>query len=97
MKLCPLFEKIELKWCDGESRAVYLCRRTIKAANAALPQEAIRYALECMDAERGPIVGYLNYYKDGTALHARYGADLAKHDQRADQLRALLTDSAGGE
>jgi hypothetical protein len=45
MKLCPLFEKIALPWCDGESRAVYLCRRTIKAANNALPQEAIREAI----------------------------------------------------
>ena len=72
MKLCPLFEKIELKWCDArESREVYLCRRTLKAANAALPQEAIREAILRLE---------------NTGAH-----------EEADQLRALLTDSAGGE
>ena len=42
MKLCPLFESIEMHWCDvRDPRERYLCNETLRAANEALPREAI--------------------------------------------------------
>ena len=50
MKLCPLFESIELHWCYPRNpRERHLCSRTLEAANAKLPREAIEAAIDCME------------------------------------------------
>jgi hypothetical protein len=69
MKLCPLFEKIEAPVVAQVHRAMF--GAGVEAANASLPQEAIREAILRLE---------------NTGAH-----------EEADQLRALLTDSAGGE
>jgi hypothetical protein len=52
MKLCPLFQSIELHWCDARAaRESYLCNETLVAANKALPRESIAAAIALMIQE----------------------------------------------
>jgi hypothetical protein len=65
MKLCPLFESIELHWCDPrDPRERYLCSRTLEAANATLPREAIEASIHALT--------FLEFLPHSEAVNDRY-------------------------
>jgi hypothetical protein len=93
MKLCPLFEKIENPYPSrGFPNEYDAALHGIAAANAALQeqQEAIRYALECMQDRES------KYMRESECCaqesHEMWNQCLVKHRARRGQLRDLLTD-----
>jgi len=79
-KFCPLFEKIEIdEDAQSDTMAAFNGGKIagIAAANAALPQEPLRKAIQLIEAE---------------ASACEWKDTKAKLMQDAAQLRALLTD-----
>jgi hypothetical protein len=95
MKLCPLLESVGFpEPVSPEQDAA--CRLLINRINAALPQEAIRYALECMEDAENEIMEKLNYYHNYAPKRELWENNLVRHKKRANQLHALLTDEGAG-
>jgi hypothetical protein len=79
MKLCPLFESIKLHWHDPrDPRERYLCSRTLEAANATLPREAIETAIDLMQDVADAVTGARGLWASAPLL------------KDIEQLRAML-------
>jgi hypothetical protein len=87
-KLCPLFENILPPEDDNFKIGIV---HGINLANAALPQDAIKYALKCLRTVRDIDKDTLRYFEKGTPEYNVYVKRLDDVDKHKRQLRALLT------
>lgn len=94
MKICSLFMNVACPEGVGWPRDFVA---GLREANAALPQESIRYALNVLKEEKERLQDAVYRFSVGSPHRREIQNRLSMHDEKVQNLRALLTSEAPSE